>query len=220
MPEPPAPMKPWYWLGWSLTRLVSHGYFGLTAYHPERVPARGPCIVAANHASYFDPFCLGAEVRRELYFLARSSAFRFPLSFLLPRVNAVPVDRDGGGMKGLLQIMDILAQGHAITLFPEGTRSPDGQLQRARPGIGLIVIKSGAPVVPVRIFGSYEAWNRHMKLPRPRRLQVKYGQPLNFEALRAEAPTASKDRLKAIYQEVADQIMAAIAALQPQRDEP
>lgn len=218
MPEKPAPMKPWYWLGWSLTRLVAHGYFGLTAFHPERVPAHGPCIVAANHASYFDPFCLGAEVRRELHFLARSSAFRFPLSFFLPRFNAVPVDRDGGGMKGLMQIMDILAQGHAITLFPEGTRTADGQLQRARPGIGLIVIKSGAPVVPVRIFGAYQAWNRHMKFPRPRRLLVKYGQPLNFAALRAEAADCSKDRLKAIYQEVADQIMAAIAALEPRRD--
>lgn len=216
--QPPAPMKPWYWLGWSLARLVAHGYFGLTAIHPERVPPRGPCILAANHASYFDPFCLGAGVRRELYFLARATAFRFPLGFFLRRVNAVPVDRDGGGMKGLLQIMDVLQQGRAITLFPEGTRTHDGQLQHARPGIGLIVIKSGAPVVPVRIFGSYQAWNRHMSLPRPRRLLVKYGQPLDFAALRAEVPGAAKERLKAIYQEVADQIMAAIAAMEPQPD--
>jgi len=214
MSDAPAPMKPWYWLGWSLTRVVAHGYFGLKTYHPERVPARGACILAANHASYFDPFGLGAGVRRELYFLARSTAFRFPLSWILPRVNAVPVDREGGGMKGMMTVLDLLEKGHAVTLFPEGTRSYDGQLQRARPGIGLIVIKSGSPVVPVRIMGSYEAWNRHMTVPRPRRLQVVYGELMNFNALRAEAAAASKDRLKAIYQEVADQIMEAIAKLE------
>jgi len=128
------------------------------------------------------------------------------------------VNREGGGAKGLKAILDRLLAGGAIILFPEGTRTRDGKLQPARSGIGLTVIKSPAPVVPMRVFGTYEAYNRHMRLPRPRRVEVKFGQPLLFQRLRAEAETCSKERLKQIYQEVADEIMAAITKLDLQQD--
>jgi len=72
--------------------------------------------------------------------------------------------------------------------------------------------------VPVRVFGTFEAYGRHMKFPLPRRIQVKYGKPMMFEALRAEAKTCSKPRLKEIYQQVADEIMAAIARMETKRD--
>jgi len=77
------------------------------------------------------------------------------------------------------------------------------------------VIKSTAPVVPVRVFGTFEAYGRHITIPRPHRVAVKYGKPMMFEALRAEAKTCTKDRLKQIYQQVADEIMAGIARLEP-----
>jgi len=110
-------------------------------------------------------------------------------------------------------ILDRLLGGAGIILFPEGTRTRDGQLQPAHAGIGLVVAKSEAPVVPVRVFGSFEAWGRNHKFPRPKKVTVRYGQPMLFEKLRAEAKTCSKERLKQIYQEIADEIMAAIAAL-------
>jgi len=131
----------------------------------------------------------------------------------------VPVDREGGGAKGLKAILERLLAGGAIILFPEGTRSRDGKLQAARSGIGLTVIKSTAPVVPVRVFGTFEAFGRQMRFPRPRRIAVKYGQPMLFEQLRAEAKECSKPRLKEIYQQVAGEIMAAIAKLEPREDE-
>jgi 1-acyl-sn-glycerol-3-phosphate acyltransferase len=127
----------------------------------------------------------------------------------------VPVDRDGGGAAGLRAILDRLLAGGAIILFPEGTRTKDGKLQPARSGIGLTVIKSKAPVVPVRVFGTYEAYSRHIKFPRPHRVAVKYGKPMQFEQLRAEAKVCSKPRLKEIYQQVANELMAAIAKLEP-----
>jgi 1-acyl-sn-glycerol-3-phosphate acyltransferase len=130
----------------------------------------------------------------------------------------VPVDREGGGARGLKKILDRLLAGGGIILFPEGTRTRDGRLQPARSGIGLTVIKSTAPVVPVRVFGTYEAYGRHITLPRPHRIAVKYGAPMNFEALRAEAKTCDKTRLKQIYQQVADEIMAAIAKLELKAD--
>ena len=194
-------------------------YFCWRVFHPERVPLTGSVILAANHESFLDPMLVGAGLERDINYLARESLFRYPgIGAVLRSWNSVPVDRDGGGASGLRAILDRLLAGGGIVLFPEGTRCLDGRLQKARSGIGLTVIKSDAPVVPVRVFGTYEAWGRHMKLPQPRRVAVKYGEPLRFERLRAEAKTCSKPRLKEIYQQVADEIMAAIAKLEPCKD--
>lgn len=213
-------MNPAYRAGWIGFRALFRFYFGWRVYNPERVPLEGPVILASNHASFLDPPLIGAGVTRGINYLARENLFRFPvMGEILRRWQVVPVDREGGGAKGLKAILDRLLDGGAIILFPEGTRTSDGQLQPARSGIGLTVIKSTAPVVPVRVFGTFEAYNRHMRLPRPRRtLTVKYGRPLLFQQLRQEAATCSKPRLKEIYQQVADEIMQAIAALQPCRD--
>jgi 1-acyl-sn-glycerol-3-phosphate acyltransferase len=108
--------------------------------------------------------------------------------------------------------------GGVILLFPEGTRTRDGKLQPAKSGIGLTVIKSSAMLVPVRVQGTFAAFGRHMKFPLPRRVTVTYGEPLDFKTLREEAKTCSKPRLKEIYQQVADEIMAAIARLGPQAE--
>ncbi len=208
-----------YFLGWKMFRLVYATYFHWRVYNPERVPLSGPVILASNHASFLDPPLVGAGVRRGINYLARESLFRFPgIGWLLRKWNSVPVDRDGGGAAGLKAILDRLLAGGAIILFPEGTRTRDGKLQPARSGIGLTVIKSSAVVIPVRTFGTYEAYGRHIKLPRPHRIAVKYGRPMSFEKLRAEAKTCSKARLKEIYQEVANGIMAAIAKLEPCAD--
>src|SRR5438874_12909154 len=203
-----------YFLGWCFFRAVYATYFRWRVFNPERVPLQGPVILAANHASYLDPPLVGAGVKRGINYLARNTLFRFPgVGWLLRKWNSVPVDRDGGGAAGLKAILDRLLAGGAIILFPEGTRTRDGKLQAARSGIGLTVIKSTAAVVPVRVFGTYEAYGRQMKFPLPRRVAVKYGRPMYFEKLRVEAKICSKARLKEIYQEVADEIMAAIAKL-------
>ncbi|HWI60116.1 MAG TPA: lysophospholipid acyltransferase family protein [Bacillota bacterium] len=212
-------MNPVYFLGWSAFRALYRFYFRWQVYNAERVPLTGPVILASNHASFLDPPLVGAGIKRGINYLARESLFRFPVvGWVLHRWQAVPVDREGGGAKGLKAILDRLLAGGAIILFPEGTRSKDGKLQPARSGIGLTVIKSTAPVVPVRVFGTFEAYGRHMRLPQPHRVAVKYGQPMYFEQLRAEAKVCSKPRLKEIYQQVADEIMAAIAKLEPYED--
>ncbi|MGN6555991.1 MAG: lysophospholipid acyltransferase family protein [Verrucomicrobiota bacterium] len=208
-----------YFMGWSLFRLIFATYFRWRIFNAERVPLQGPVILASNHASYIDPPLVGSALHRDINYLARESLFRFPgIGWLLREWNSVPVDRDGGGAKGLKAILDRLLAGGAIILFPEGTRTKDGKLQPARSGIGLTVIKSNAVVIPVRVFGTYEAYGRHMKYPLPRPIAVKYGKPMLFEKLRAEAKVCSKPRLKEIYQEVADELMTAIGQLQPYED--
>lgn len=208
-----------YYIGWCGYRTLFKSYFRWRVYNAERVPLQGGVILASNHASFLDPPLVGAGVRRGINYLARENLFRFPvMGWVLRQWQVVPVDRDGGGAKGLKAILDRLLAGGAIILFPEGTRTRDGKLQPARPGIGLTVIKSAAPVVPVRVFGTFEAYGRHLRIPRPRRVAVKYGQPMDFSQLRAEAKVCSKPRLKEIYQQVADELMAAIAKLEPHED--
>ena len=212
-------MNPSYFIGWSLFRFVYATYFRWRVFHPERVPLTGSVILASNHLSFLDPPLVGSALPRGINYMARKTLFRFPgVGALLRSWNAVPVDRDGGSASGLKEILDRLKRGGAIIMFPEGTRSLTGQLQPARSGIGLAIIKSTAPVVPVRVFGTFEAYGKGVKIPRPHRVQVKYGEPMDFVAARAEAKDCSKDRLKEIYQEVADELMAAIARLQPCRD--
>jgi 1-acyl-sn-glycerol-3-phosphate acyltransferase len=208
-----------YYLGWRLARLAARTYFRGRAYHAERVPSSGSVILAANHASYIDPPLIGAALDRDIHYLARASLFRNPFAnWLLRSWNSVPVEREGGGAAGLKAIFERLQAGAGIILFPEGTRTRDGRLQRARSGIGLVVIKSTCPVVPVRVFGTWEAYGRHLRFPRPKPVVVKFGQALDFAALRMEARTCTKARLKAIYQQVAEQIMQAIARLEPCAD--
>lgn len=214
-------MNPVYFIGWSCYRSLFALYFRWHVYNSDRVPRKGPVILAANHASFLDPPLVGSGLKRDINYLARKSLFRYPvLGWILRAVNAVPVDRDGGGAAGhgLKVILNRLRDGGAIILFPESTRSKDGNLQPAHSGIGLIIIKSDAPVVPVRVFGTYEAWGRNTRFPRPWPVAVKYGRPILFEELRAEAQTCSKARLKEIYQQTANELMAAIAKLGPYED--
>jgi 1-acyl-sn-glycerol-3-phosphate acyltransferase len=204
-----------YRCGWTFFRFVFAVYFRWRVVDAENVPMSGGVILAANHSSYIDPPLVGSGLSRGINYLARESLFRFPvMGRILHSWSAVPVDRDGGGAKGLKIILGRLLNGAGIILFPEGTRSYDGKLQPARSGIGLVVAKSTAPVVPVRVFGTFEAWGRNQKFPLPKKIAVRYGQPMMFEKLRAEAKDCSKDRLKQIYQEIADEIMVAIAAIQ------
>lgn len=189
-------------------------YFRWRVVGEKRIPLTGPVILASNHASFLDPPLIGGSTPREASFLARESLFRFPvLGAFIRSINALPVDREGKSPKGLKTILDRLAKGNPVVLFPEGTRTGDGALLPARSGVGLAVVKSGAPVVPIRIFGSFESYSRKMWFPRPSRIAVVYGNPIDFDALIAESKVAKKERVKEIYSEVADRIMAEIGAL-------
>ncbi len=208
-------MNPVYWLGWVIFRSVFATYLRWRVFHPERVPIEGPVILASNHESFLDPPLVGCALHRPINYLAKESLFKIPVcGWVLRHWQSVPVNREGGGGKGLKAILDRLLRGGGIILFPEGTRTRTGRLQPARAGIGLTVLKSAAPVVPVRVFGTFRALGPGKSFPRPVRVAVKFGDPLQFEAARAEAQTCSKERLKELYQEVADEIMRAITRLE------
>ena len=208
-------MRPLYRFYWLLFRGVFTLYFRWRVHGENRIPQSGPVILASNHASFLDPPLVGSAARREASYLARESLFRVPLlGALIRSINALPVDREGKSPRGLKSILVRLAEGKPVVLFPEGTRSLDGGLLPARSGVGLAVVKSGAPVVPVRVFGSFEAYSRKMWLPRPKQISVVFGPPIRFDEMIEAARPQGKERMKAVYSEIADQIMASIASLE------
>lgn len=202
-----------------LVRLIFSTYFRGEVYNAHKVPERGPVIIASNHVGYIDPFCVGAAVNRRICYLCRESAFKWPIiGYLLKKWNAVPVDRDGKNPRGLKAVLDRLKDGEAVMLFPEGTRTYDGTLQRAKPGIGLLVAQSQAPVLPVRIFGMWEAFNRHMKFPRPKKVKVVFGELISFDEKIEKLKNSDRESAKLVYQEIADGIMTAIENIKPKNE--
>jgi 1-acyl-sn-glycerol-3-phosphate acyltransferase len=173
----------------------------------ENVPSGG-CLVVSNHVSFMDPTTVGWAVAREIYYLGRKSLFKPPFwSWFLPICNVLPIDRDGHDIAGLRRIIKMLKTDHAVLLFPEGTRSPDGALQAAEPGAGLVALKAGVSVLPVRVFGTYESLSRHMKRLRFHPIRVVIGKPYL-----PVVPEGRKERDS--YQSVAQEMMDRIAELQ------
>jgi 1-acyl-sn-glycerol-3-phosphate acyltransferase len=201
-------MTPLYRAGHMLCTAVAELAFRLKIHGRENLIEEGPAILASNHASYLDPPLVGVACRKEIFYLARKSLFEKPvLGPLLARVNCIPIDRDRGDVAAVRAILRLLKEGKRTLVFPEGTRSRDGKLQPARGGLGLIIAKSLAPVVPVRIFGSYAALPRSGGIHFSQVTMV-VGKPLIF----TKADLGTDERLA--YQVLSDRVMATIAALE------
>lgn len=195
----------WYLLGYSLSKAIARTFFRYRVIGAENIIEEGPCIIAANHASFLDPPLAGIACNRGIHYLARKTLLDWPvLGPILPELNVIPVDQANPDRSALMGCIRVVREGGGILIFPEGSRTPDGHLQPARPGIGMIVAKTGAPVLPMRIFGSYEAFPLNCKLPRLVPITVVIGQRLTF-------PAGGK---REAYQQIGDAIMEAIAELQ------
>ncbi|QYM80837.1 1-acyl-sn-glycerol-3-phosphate acyltransferase [Horticoccus luteus] len=175
----------------------------------ENLPATGAFLIASNHASYIDPPVLGSAVPRQLCFFARKTLWKPGIaSWWLDTVGTIPVDRDGGqDISALKRVLRTLKENKGLILFPEGTRSPDGNLQPPKAGVGFIVCRSQVPVVPARIFGSFEAFGRQSGLRLGRPISIVFGTPLSPADY--DDPADGKER----YQRASERIMAAIARL-------
>ncbi|MDR2429308.1 MAG: 1-acyl-sn-glycerol-3-phosphate acyltransferase [Puniceicoccales bacterium] len=172
----------------------------------------GPSILASNHQSHIDPALIAGTLGRELYFFARKTLFDQPLlGHVMRTCNTIPVDRDAhSDITAFKRIFTALRNGHPLLIFPEGTRSPDEQLQNAQPGIGLIACKTQIPVVPIRAHGTHAMLPRNALIPRHRiPLTITYAPPM------APAEYDPGEQHPARYHEAARRIMARIAAIPP-----
>jgi 1-acyl-sn-glycerol-3-phosphate acyltransferase len=135
----------------------------------------------SNHQSHLDPVLVGVACPRQLRAMARKSLFFWPLGWLIHSLGAVPVERGGRGISGIKAILKLLGHNEAVIIFPEGTRTRDGQLQPFQAGFAAIARRSGAAIVPVAIHGAYEAMPRGHALPRPRQIVLAFGAPIGTE---------------------------------------
>ena len=194
--------------------------FRLERVNPGLVPATGPVLIVSNHVSVLDPPLVGGSAPRPLFFMAKEELFRIPLlGRLIRALNARPVRRDGSDMRALKAALALLQEGRAILVFPEGTRGEEGQpLREGKPGVGMLAVLSGAPVVPVYVSGSGYALPRGRALPRLAKVRVTFGPPLIFKAEgRAEGKRAGDEGRKEAYREAAQEMMRAIAQLREQQ---
>lgn len=204
-----------YQLAWTVLRSTYEAFWRMDVYGKERIPKQGSFILAGNHMSFLDPPAFGSGLPRETAYFARKTLFKEGWrGNLLRTLNSIPVDRDGGSdASAFKQVFKTLKNDMGILLFPEGTRSADGKLKAAKKGVGLIACKTQVPVIPTRIFGSFDAYSRHDKLPNLKSpVSVIYGEPL----LPEDYDPGKSDPER--YQTAADRIMEKIAALEIPHD--
>lgn len=198
---------------YQLSKFVAQSLFDLRVYGQDNIIEQGPALLAMNHQSFLDPPFAGISCRREVSYLARKTLFDIPvIGGIIRRLNVIGVDRDGSDVAALKAVIRVLRGGGCTVVFPEGTRTRDGNLQPARAGAGFIIAKTLAPVVPMRIFGAYEAFPRDSKLPRPTPVTVVVGEPMRFTA----ADVAGDPRV--VFQRLSEQVMEKIAALKNPRE--
>jgi 1-acyl-sn-glycerol-3-phosphate acyltransferase len=198
-----------YNIFYNLAKLLARMIFSMRVIHPERMVESGPLLIAVNHSSFFDPPLAGICSRRGVYYLARKTLLKWPFfGPLFPAMNVIPVERDGNDMSALREVIKKVKDGNAVLLFPEGTRSVDGHLQPARAGIGLVIAKTGAPVLPMRIFGAYEAFPKNAHRFQLSQISVVIGEPIHFSA------EEISDTSRETYQLLSNRVMEAIGALE------
>jgi 1-acyl-sn-glycerol-3-phosphate acyltransferase len=193
-------------------RLGARLYFGLRFEGVDHIPLTGPLIISPNHVTYADPPLVSLPVRRPVYYMAWNQLFQVPgLSWLIRRLRAFPVDIEAADPRATREAVRILTSGGAVMIFPEGGRSPDGRLQRFRPGAFRLACSLQVPVLPVTIIGGHEAWPPGRRLPRPGRLTIVYHATV--------VPPRDGD-VRAAARALAAQVRQAIASALPERHRP
>jgi 1-acyl-sn-glycerol-3-phosphate acyltransferase len=197
--------RPALWLG-------ARAYFGVRFEGVSHIPRAGPVIIVPNHVTFADPVLASIPVRRRVYYMAWNALFGVPgLAWLIRRLRAFPVEIESADPRATREAVRLLQAGEAVMIFPEGGRSPDGRLQRFKPGAFRLACSLGVPLLPVTIVGGHESWPPGRLLPRPGRLTITY-HPLI-------APPASPDT-KAAARLLAPRVRGVVASALPAHQQP
>ena len=194
-----------WWLAYGLAVVL----FRVRVEGRHHIPRSGALILAANHCSYVDPVIIGVAAGRELWYLAKSELFLVPLlGKLIRRLHGMPVDRSRGDRSAFLAWTKTLQAGNSVLIFPEGTRNKRPGFLRPRSGVGMLVYRTQAPVVPVYISGTVNIWKTMVGLER---LQVRFGKPV-FD-FSEQLP----DRRRDAYNFITHEVMHHLAVLKQMR---
>ncbi len=149
----------------------------------DKIPVDGPLIIAANHLSHIDPAFIMTATKRPVSYMSKKEHFEGAIRRLVfKQVGVIPVDREEGGKEALKGAIEILEEGGAIGIFPEGTRSRDGKMGKGKTGVARLAALTGAAVVPVAIRQTDGVWPVSKRAPRPwRKFYYKFGDPIYFD---------------------------------------
>jgi 1-acyl-sn-glycerol-3-phosphate acyltransferase len=189
-PAPQAQVRGSPWWFWNpsraLCRIITSVWLDFKVHGLKHIPRSGGALLVCNHQSYLDPVFLGAQMRRQITFVAKSELFAPPgLGWLIRMLNTLPVRRGEADVSAIKEALRRVEEGQILAMFPEGTRSTHGGLLPIQPGIGLMIKRTDAPVIPAVVDGAWRAWPRGQKLPGKARVRLLYGPPLNVENMKA-----------------------------------
>jgi 1-acyl-sn-glycerol-3-phosphate acyltransferase len=192
-----------------ITTVYSLTFFRAQCISSEKVPQSGPVILAPNHFSFMDHFFLGVFIRRKVRFMAKSQLFKPPLQWVGYHGGVFPVRRGVRDEEAFITAHSILSRGGCVAMYPEAGRSRTGKLaEKPKPGIGRLALESGAPVVPVAIFGSSHVRNwKKLQFPK---VTVQYGDPIRYE----QVAEPTRDQQQAVAEEIFDEIKRLYAGLE------
>lgn len=181
--RPPLPNPLWRnWTWFTLQQIFQALFtvwFRYRAQGLENLPESG-ALLLINHQSFLDPLLVGLPLRRPVSYLARENLLRVPvIGWLLKNTYVMPISRESAGTESLRESLRRMEHGFLIGIFPEGTRSLDGGLRGIKPGFVALVRRAKVPVIPVGIAGAYEAFPRGAWFPRPSKIRIVYGPPMD-----------------------------------------
>jgi 1-acyl-sn-glycerol-3-phosphate acyltransferase len=171
-----------YFIVHSMLRIISAIYLRLEVIGIENVPKQGSVILASNHPSDSDSFILGSAIGRQLHTMGKEELFRRRfVELFLKKLNAFPTKRGRINKESIRTAVGILKEGHIIAMYPEGTVSKDGSLQKPKSGTAFIALQAKAPVVPIAMIGTFNVMPKGQRFPRPHKVVIRFGKPLYFD---------------------------------------
>ena len=203
-----------YWLIF-IVNLYLKIYHRIEVVNPQKIPLSGGAVIASNHTSHLDGIIINAitafHTRRKINFLAAEDVYNqnFLFRFLCDLGNCIPVKRSTSDRVALLKVIKLLKRDNLVGLFPEGQRSRNGELGDGKLGVAIMAIKSGVPVIPLAIKGTFEAFPRKTKFIKPAKIVLKFGEPLCYDV---EAKP-SKERINNVKDDIMDGIKKSLDSI-------
>lgn len=196
----------WYTVGPIIRRLFRCQYPGV-----ENVPKKGPAILASNHLSFLDHMIAALGTKRQVHFISKVEHFDFPIRrFLFQQWGVIPLRRGEGDDEAFQRSADVLRRGELFCIYPEGTRSLDGKLHKGHTGVARLAVISKAPVIPVAMWGTFEAYPKGAKRIKFVKCGARFGQPLDYSLHHG------RDHDRELMRKITDEVMAKIRALSGQ----
>jgi 1-acyl-sn-glycerol-3-phosphate acyltransferase len=175
----------WFWVARGICQIFCVSFFRVRSYGRDNIPKKGAFVLICNHQSYLDPILCGITSHRRLGYLARDTLFtHWFFGRLISSVGTIPVKQGEADLSAMRKVIAKLKNGEAICLFPEGTRSMDGRIERFKPGFGLLCRRGKAAIVPAIVDGAFECWPRHKKLFSRGPIWVCFGKAISSEQAR------------------------------------